>query len=167
MTKNEFLEGLMAALNGEVSKAAVNENVRYYKDYIEQEVQRGKSEQEVLDQLGDPALIARTIIDTSGSGQSGYSDTYGQESTYSSSQGASEAQKGFHTEFNEEGGFDVKYGRFKVNSWYGKLILIVAVVAVIVLVVSLISGLISLVAPILLPVLLICFLLSLFRQGRR
>lgn len=31
-----------------------------------QEMNRGRSEQEVLEELGDPRLIARTILETSG-----------------------------------------------------------------------------------------------------
>lgn len=167
MTKLDFLEGLTAALEGEVSKSVVYENIRYYRDYIDQQIQSGASEEEVLDQLGDPALIARTIIDTSEASK-GSSGTYYQDTASSGYSDSSEQeQKGFHTEYNQEGGFDIKYGRFKVNSWYGKLVLVLALVAVIVLVISLVSGLISLVAPILLPILLICFLISLFRQGRR
>ena len=41
-------------------------HVRYYEDYIRHEMNRGRSEQEVLEELGDPRLIARTILETSG-----------------------------------------------------------------------------------------------------
>ena len=66
MTKNEFLDKLRAALTGKVSAALVEENMTYYKEYIESQVRMGKSEQEVMEILGDPRLIARTIVQTNG-----------------------------------------------------------------------------------------------------
>lgn len=66
MDRNEFVSTLRAALTGEVSPAVVEDNVRYYQNYISQEIASGKSEKEVLEELGDPRLIARTIIDTQG-----------------------------------------------------------------------------------------------------
>ncbi len=65
MTKEEFLTELREALSGSISPAAVNENVRYYDEYIETESRKGRSEDEVMGELGDPRLIAKTIIDTS------------------------------------------------------------------------------------------------------
>ena len=63
MTKQEFLSGLETALSGEVSQQVFLENMRYYQGYIKDELQKGRSEAEVLEELGSPRLIARTIID--------------------------------------------------------------------------------------------------------
>lgn len=65
MTKQEFMEKLRIALTGKVPGNVVTENLQYYEDYINTEVRKGKSEEEVLAALGDPRLIARTIITTS------------------------------------------------------------------------------------------------------
>jgi len=62
MTKQEFMEKLRLALTGKVPGNVVAENLQYYEDYINTEVRKGKSEAEVLAALGDPRLIARTII---------------------------------------------------------------------------------------------------------
>lgn len=168
MNKTQFLESLIGALEGEVSHAVLNDNIRYYRDYIENEVKNGKSERQVLEELGDPTLIARTIIDVSGNGRRVfYSEGYEDSRSWRGSNASYEQQKGFHTEYNEEGGYDIKYGSFKLNSWYAKLLLIVAVLAVVSLVISIIGGLISIIAPIAVPVLLICILISFFRGNRR
>ena len=66
MKKTEFLKELEAALRGEVSPELVSENLRYYDNYISQETSKGRSEEEVTEEIGSPRLIARTIIDTSG-----------------------------------------------------------------------------------------------------
>ena len=51
MTKQEFLEKLRAALGNDLSGTVVSENVNYYKQYITDEVAKGKSEKEVIDEL--------------------------------------------------------------------------------------------------------------------
>lgn len=62
MTKQEFLEELRQALSGEVSSEAMMDAYRYYGTYIEDEMRNGKSEEQVVEELGRPSLIARSII---------------------------------------------------------------------------------------------------------
>lgn len=66
MNKEAFIDTLRRALYGKVSDYELTDHVRYYEDYIRQEMNRGRSEQEILEELGDPRLIARTILETSG-----------------------------------------------------------------------------------------------------
>ena len=66
MNKEAFIDTLRRALYGKVSDYELTDHVRYYEDYIRQQMNRGRSEQEVLEELGDPRLIARTILETSG-----------------------------------------------------------------------------------------------------
>ena len=61
MSKQEFLDTLRRALARELSESEVADNINYYWNYIEQQVASGKSEEQVLSELGDPRLIARTI----------------------------------------------------------------------------------------------------------
>lgn len=63
MTENEFLNILETTLNGEMPAAEVRANILYYRDYIDSS-KGTKSEQEIMNELGDPRLIARTIIST-------------------------------------------------------------------------------------------------------
>ena len=69
MNKQEFVDRLRMALNGRVSPGLVMDNVNYYQDYINTEIRKGRTEEEVLESLGDPRLIARTIIQTNGGGR--------------------------------------------------------------------------------------------------
>jgi len=62
MTKQEFLDELRQILTGEVSSEVVMDSYRYYSTYIEDEIRNGKTEEQVIDELGRPALIARSII---------------------------------------------------------------------------------------------------------
>ncbi len=62
MTKGQFLEELRCALKGELPENEINANVAYYNDYIMESMQRGRTEQQVFEELGSPQWIARTIV---------------------------------------------------------------------------------------------------------
>ena len=63
MNRIEFMEKLQRALAGGLNSRQVTENVRYYQEYIDMEIRKGKSEAEVLSGLGDPRLLAKSIIE--------------------------------------------------------------------------------------------------------
>lgn len=61
MLKQDFLDILRNALSGHLGTSELNENLNYYEGYINAQVRQGRSEEEVLVELGDPRLIARSI----------------------------------------------------------------------------------------------------------
>jgi ABC-type antimicrobial peptide transport system permease subunit len=63
MTESSFINNLEESLRGELPESEVRQNIQYYRDYIAA-ARSSKSEEEVMKALGDPRLIARTIIDT-------------------------------------------------------------------------------------------------------
>lgn len=63
MTRAEFLQGLKTELEGRVPYSVIQENIRYYDSYISDEVNKGADEAEVIESLGGPNIIARTIVD--------------------------------------------------------------------------------------------------------
>ena len=63
MDRTEFIERLQRALAGGVNSSRVAENVQYYREYIDMEIRKGRSEEEVLGSLGDPRLLAKSIIE--------------------------------------------------------------------------------------------------------
>ncbi len=65
MNSEQFLNELEKALSGSISPSSVTENIRYYEEYIATERRKGRTDEEIMEELGDPRLIARTIIDTS------------------------------------------------------------------------------------------------------
>lgn len=62
MDKQEFVSRLRASLSGRIPTAQVEENARYYEEYINTQIRLGEQEETVLDTLGDPRLIARSIV---------------------------------------------------------------------------------------------------------
>lgn len=69
MERQIFLDSLRKSLHGRISEEELAGHIRYYDDYISQETARGRSEREVLEELGDPRLLARTIVETAGGGR--------------------------------------------------------------------------------------------------
>lgn len=61
MTKEEFLYELKKELSVLDSAEATAYNLRYYSDYIDAEIVKGRSEQEVLDELGNPRWLVNSI----------------------------------------------------------------------------------------------------------
>lgn len=63
MDKMEFLDQLQVSLNGKLKEEQVADNLQYYNDYVEEQMRRGRTEKEIMEALGSPRLIARTILD--------------------------------------------------------------------------------------------------------
>ena len=61
MTKEEFLEGLKKALFSTGSASLIEENIRFYSSYIDDEAAYGRSMDDIMDELGEPRLIANSI----------------------------------------------------------------------------------------------------------
>lgn len=163
MNKEEFLQGLQNTLSGEVPPAVVRENLNYYNDYIQAEINKGRSEVEVMEELGDPRLIARTIIDiTPGAGTSNY-ESY-QAYNNSNTGSAGQYQEDHRQQSNRQNTGNFHY--YDLNKWYWKLLGIVLVILVFTVVITIVSGLLSLVIP-MLPVIGIVILIMWFVRGPR
>ena len=90
MNRTEFLDTLRSQLSGQMHEGKVAAHVRYYEDYIQSQVRSGRDEQQVLDELGDPRLIARTLLDTDvDNGQLDYEEysTYSDDKQQTSGRG--------------------------------------------------------------------------------
>ena len=164
MVKKEFLDILRESLAGNVPASEVEENIRYYKDYIENEAE---SEEEALKQLGDPHLIARTIIDSFKASKGPMADFYTEQARNEYSSGIFEEDVDSGDNDNIEYKYKAEYRRGL--KWYEKLVLSLVVIGIISLV--LIIGGIALVVvfriviPVLLVLLIIKFITDYFRRG--
>lgn len=168
MNRQDFLNVLRAALGSELSVAAVEENVKYYEEYINAQIRMGKSEEEVLNMLGNPKLIARSIIEanrnaaggekqnsagysSSGYGNGGSGNTgYGNGGYGNNGYGSTERKNG--SKVGNIIGKNVKKGRL--------LLAVAAVCLVLVLLIMLVWWL----APVIIAVWLVVFLLKMLRR---
>lgn len=61
MNRQEFIRELRIAMSGHFSPSEIQENVDYYEDYIDMQIRKGKTEKEVLDELGNPKLLIKSM----------------------------------------------------------------------------------------------------------
>lgn len=94
MSKYDFLEQLRDYLSGQLSESIIQNHVDYYRNYIEAEVRGGRTESEVLSELGDARLLGKTIIDAGqATGYAGYSSESFTQSTNTSDNSTSGQKK--------------------------------------------------------------------------
>ena len=74
MSRQDFIDALKRALYGKIDAFTLADHIQYYEGYIAQEIASGKSEQEVLNELGDPRLIARTLLEAADTKTSSYTE---------------------------------------------------------------------------------------------
>lgn len=81
MNKAQFLEILGQKLSEELPRNRVISNLQYYESYIDGAIRAGKSEREVLEELGDPYMIAHTILDTE-TGEAFYEQQFAEDAVF-------------------------------------------------------------------------------------
>ncbi len=64
MGKNEFLTVLRGQMTGRIPSGEVKSQLDYYSAYIDSQVANGISEEQAVEELGDPRLIAKTLIES-------------------------------------------------------------------------------------------------------
>lgn len=143
MTRDEFISQLRMALAGKVSSEKLQENVRYYNEYIQDEIRKGKSEAEVLKMLGDSNLLAKTII------AADEAEKHPEETIYDAQDGTCEKPK-----------------KIKQKGTLHKVMIVLGVILAIVLLFTVVTGVIRFVAPFILPVLIIVLVFRIFSKRR-
>ncbi|MHB8127826.1 MAG: DUF1700 domain-containing protein [Mobilitalea sp.] len=158
MDKREFLEVLRQSLSGEVKPEVIDENIKYYDQYIG--VKSVVSEEEILGELGDPRLIAKTIIEADraakqkgrfDSNQGNYSKHYEQEDEAENNQ---KTPKRGGTVF------------FTSMKWYHKIIMAFIILISIIIIVILGGILIRFLFAFGIPIVIMLLLLTMFRRRR-
>ena len=155
MNREEFLRGLENALSGNVPPSVVRDNLRYYDDYIRSERQKGRSEADIMDELGDPRLIARTILDTTPGAAEGEYEEYHPFGSFAGNSGRSSQQE--NAQQTQSGGYsgsgNIHY--YDLNKWYWKVILSVVVIAILFVLFALVGGIFTILIHLAGPILLI------------
>lgn len=160
MSKEEFLRGLEEALSGEVPESVIRENLNYYNSYISQEMAKGRTVEEIAEEIGEPRIVARTIIDsceaageTAGNGYGSYEDA-----GYGSSYG--------RNPYGEQPETSSKVHYFDLSKWYWKLLAIIVVFLVVSVVFSIVGGIFALLVRFSGPILMILLVVWFIRNLR-
>ena len=156
MTKQEFLEGLRERLLEEGANVLVPENLNYYDSYIEEEKQKGRTEEDVLEELGNPALIARSILEAAGYEVDGVPD--GELGGYDNARTTEEEQ--FSQQFSER----VEHAEESFRPVTDKIMPWVILAGVLFVIVILVLGLFAILSYFLVPILIVIVIVRLVRM---
>ncbi len=154
MNKKEFLDVLRQTLAGEVSSSTIDQNLQYYNQYISS---RGiENEEKVIEELGDPRLIAKTIIltDKSAKRKGQFRENESQSSYYEDGEDYKDSN---YRSANKQNGFNKM-------SWTSKLSMILILIAVILVVVIIGRVIIGFLFAFGIPIILVLLLISLFKK---
>ena len=145
MNKYDFINRLQRYLTGKVSTEKLQELTRYYNQYIDGEIRKGKSEEEVLASLGDPRLLAKSIISAEGHGMYEEEDVAGYGM--------------YEEKLPDEG---EKYAGFSKK--LKTILIVIGIILVIVLLLSTVFRIIRFFLPILIPLLIAWFLVQMWNN---
>lgn len=179
MGKREFLEVLGEKLLDELPRSMVIHHLQYYEMYIDSEIEKGRPSSEVMEELGNPILIAHTIINTeTGETFQGYvedaefveieddSETKDQDFT---KKNVEYEYTEIHTE-NEQEAYEHAYNHntevLDQKQKIGCIVTAVVLVIVLIAALTLVGSLISILLPIILPIAIIGFVLSVFSREK-
>lgn len=149
MTRSEFMDSLHRALAGSLTSSTVNENMRYYEEYFDTQLRSGQSEAEIVSGLGDPRLLAKTIIQTSKYQAQNYSsidreyDEVYEDGSQENGQGRSYASK-----------------IYRMPGW----LLLVLIVVLAFAVTNIVGSVVSIFLPIIIPVLCVTIIVRLVQR---
>ena len=177
MSKYEFLNQLEEQLQGFVSNQEVKESVQYYQSYIEEEIRGGRTEEEILEDLGSANSIAKAIIEAKGHGANhetiydesdNYSGRYGSENEpygtgWDNSYDGSSSSGRYGT--GDDGGKRPNVRVFRTDGWKGTVIFIGILLLILLLLVFAFRVMAALL-PFIIPFALIVFLIRLV-TGKR
>jgi uncharacterized membrane protein len=157
MNKIEFLDILSQTLKGEVSADVIEQNIRYYDQYISS--QSSMEEAKIIEMLGDPRMIAKTVIekDKAAKQKNGYHDNNGSDNNSGS---YTENEEGYRQSKNNQ-----KSNVFYTNlTWRQKLTLVLVLIIVILVLVFIGRIIIGFLFAFGVPILLILLLYALFKK---
>lgn len=156
MNKYDFITSLQRHLTGKVSAEKLQELTDYYNHYIDREIRKGKSEEEVLASLGDPRLLAKSIVDAEGS------------EPYDADHGRAYGNHAYHVYEDGVTNKGDKYAGFRAK--LKKVLIIIGIILLLCLILSTVFGiigfifriLVSFVLPLAIPLLLVWFFIRMW-----
>jgi len=163
MNKHEFINILRQRLITELPESRVQDHILYYSEYIDNEIKFGKTEEEVIASLGDPRLIARTILETRepNNDRQRYENEEHNKKTKRTKNSSVHGKRNVNVSFNSK---EINSSFFKVILVLIAIIIITILIGIIVLISKLLGALLSLIAPIILIFIIIAIVTQLFRR---
>lgn len=150
MRKKEFLDTLRMQLQGEMTPGEIEGHIRYYDEYITDAVLNGKSEEQVIEELGSPVFIAKTLMDTAEAEEKEECDE-----RYGQAYGASDEQ---------EDAYSGRMHTFHVSPFVLRWVIPIVLVLLLFLILSLLGTVVAFAARFIVPILLVVLVISIFKK---
>lgn len=155
MNKKEFLDLLGQSLSGEVDNNILEQSIKFYNEYISS--QSNKSEQEVIEEIGDPRLIAKTIIETENTsarvaGNRYYYDNHSNRSNYNDYAGNADNRR------------DTGYNKVYHVKWYHMVAIVLVLLFVFTFIVRIGWFLLRILFLFFMPIIVITLLWAIIRK---
>lgn len=136
---DDFLYILKLQLTDRLTPEQIDDQMVLYQNYIEEQIAGGKTLEQVMRKLGDPAKVADMIVDyyQKQAGMQEQRETrekLGNMTAQEINDQIQNPEHGFHAEFRENEGWDIRFGKLKLNTWYGTLIILGVVLLVFILI---------------------------------
>lgn len=137
---DDFLYVLQCELEEKLTGEQILYQLNLYRKYMSEQMAEGKTEAQVLQKLGDPTVVAQKIIEAyenkekQEAAQRGNAlkDPFPLTAEEMNAQ-IKNPEWGFHLQFEENKGWDIRLGKLKLNSWYGTLIILGVVLVIFIL----------------------------------
>lgn len=156
MDRREFMEKLQRALAGGLNSSLVADNMRFYQEYIDSEISKGRTEAEVLDSLGDPRLLAKSIIEANKRA----GESYGSNREYDEElSGTGSGDRDTYDAYNHEG----SGRRWVLPGW---LFMLIATV-IILLFIGIATSLLYIFSPVIIVVLVVLLIVKFIQSNTK
>lgn len=165
MNREDFLRELEEALAGDVPEAVIRDNLSYYGSYLSQEMAKGRSVDDIVAEIGEPFIIAKTIIDsTEAADDPAGNDGYGSyRETYTDSR--SGQYQNTDQGYGDQQGPHMHY--IDLNKWYWKLLAIIILFMVVSLVFNIVGGILALLIRFAGPLMMIFLVVWVIRNFKK
>lgn len=137
---DDFLYVLQCELEEKLTGEQILYQLNLYRKYMSEQMAEGKTEAQVLQKLGDPTVVAQKVMEAyenkekQEAAQRGNAlkDPFPLTAEEMNAQ-LKNPEWGFHLQFEENKGWDIRLGKLKLNSWYGTLIILGVVLVIFIL----------------------------------
>lgn len=137
---DDFLYVLQCELEEKLTGEQILYQLNLYRKYMSEQMAEGRTEAQVLQKLGDPTVVAQKVMEAyenkekQEAAQRGNAlkDPFPLTAEEMNAQ-IKNPEWGFHLQFEENKGWDIRLGKLKLNSWYGTLIILGVVLVIFIL----------------------------------
>lgn len=146
MDKQEFLNELRSYLQG-MDNSEINEIISFYDNYINEELSKGKTMSQIIDDIGTPRLLSKTIMQSKE-----------KKKTYAYSE-----QEYSHTD-NDNTQYGRQLNTIDFSKWYVKLGIISGLILVAIIIFAIVIGLFTIAIKIAIPAIAIFIIYVLIKN---